>query len=220
MRPKKTEILYGAENAVARGVEFMANVKQRMDLCFDHRAPSIVIEVPDYRNGYAEVKKRGGAIRVVTEITNDNIQYCKKLMEMVELRHLPGVRGGIAVNESEYMATTVLEQAKPLTEVIYSNVPEMVSQGQHIFDIFWENAIPAAYRIEEIEHGTIRRKTRIIERNDQIVNQIAHLAQSSLHLSVVSPMGGLQLIQNDFYDIYKQAAARMESFTYNDSNGN
>jgi two-component system sensor histidine kinase VicK len=213
IRAKKTEIVYGAEKAVARGVEFMANVKQRMDLCFDHRAPSIVIEVPDYRNGYAEVRKRGGAIRVVTEITKDNIQYCKKLMEMVELRHLPGVKGGIAVNESEYMATTVLEQAKPLTEVIYSNVPEMVSQGQHIFDIFWDNAIPAAWRIDEIEHGTIRSKTMIIERNDQIVNQMSNLANSSAHLSIVSPLGGLQLVYRDFFDIYKQAAARMQSST-------
>ena len=36
-----------------------------------------------------------------------------------ELRHLNGVKGGIAVSESEYMATTLLEEAKPLTQVIF-----------------------------------------------------------------------------------------------------
>ncbi|HEV8388066.1 MAG TPA: HAMP domain-containing sensor histidine kinase [Nitrososphaera sp.] len=149
----KTEILYGAEKAVGRGVEFMANVKKGMDLSYDSRAPSIVIEVPEYRNGYLGVRDRGGKIRVITDITKDNLRYCKQLMEIVELRHLAEVKGGIAVSESEYMATTVLEEAKPLTQVIYSNVPELVAQGQHVFNTFWELAMPAEYRVEEIESG-------------------------------------------------------------------
>jgi hypothetical protein len=56
------------------------------------------------------------------------------------------------------MATTVLEEATPLTQVIYSNVIEMVEQGQYIFDTLWANsaAIPAKQRIKEIEQGVIR----------------------------------------------------------------
>jgi signal transduction histidine kinase len=149
----KTEILYGAEKAVGRGVEFMANVRKTMDLSYDSRAPSIVIDVPAYRDGYADVRTRGGKIRVITDITKENLHYCKKLMEIVELRHLAEVVGGIAVSESEYMATTVLEESKPLTQVIYSNVPEMVAQAQHIFNTFWDLAVPAEYRMEEIESG-------------------------------------------------------------------
>ena len=56
---------------------------------------------------------------------------------------MDGLKGGIAISESEYMATTVLEEAQPLTEVIYSNVDEVVAQGQFIFDTLWKNAIPA-----------------------------------------------------------------------------
>jgi two-component system, OmpR family, sensor histidine kinase VicK len=119
----KSEILYGVENAVGRGVYFMANVKQRMDIFFDHRAPSIVTDIAEYRNGYIDIRKRGGKIRAFTEITKDNVHHCKELMKLVdELRHLDGVRGGMAVSESEYMATTVLQEAKPLAQVIYSNI--------------------------------------------------------------------------------------------------
>jgi tetrahydromethanopterin S-methyltransferase subunit H len=46
-----TEVLYGTENAVARGVEFMKSVKERMDICFGSKAPSIVVEIDIYRNG-------------------------------------------------------------------------------------------------------------------------------------------------------------------------
>ena len=70
---KKTEVLYGIENAVKGGVEFMRNVRKRMDISFDHKAPSIVIEVEAYKNGYIDIRSRGGKIRVLTEITNDNL---------------------------------------------------------------------------------------------------------------------------------------------------
>jgi signal transduction histidine kinase len=151
---KKSEIIYGVENAVGRGIYFMSNVKDKMDICFDHRAPSIVLENEEYSNGYTDIRKRGGKIRAYTEITKDNIHYCKKLMKLVdELRHLDGVKGGIAVSETEYMATTVLEEAKPLTQVIYSNVKEVVEQGQYIFDTLWNQAISAEQRIREIEEG-------------------------------------------------------------------
>ena len=129
----KSEILYGVENAVGRGVYFMSNVKQKMDIFFDRHAPSIVVEVREYRDGYIDIRKRGGKIRAFTEITKDNVKHCKELIKIVdELRHLDGVKGGIAINDSEYMATTVLQEAKPLTQVIYSNVKEVVEQGQYI----------------------------------------------------------------------------------------
>src|SRR5215212_8884212 len=85
----KSEILYGVEHAVGRGVYFMSNVKQRMDIFFDHRAPSIVTDVAEYKDGYIDIRKRGGKIRCFTEITKDNLRYCKELMKLVdELRHL------------------------------------------------------------------------------------------------------------------------------------
>ena len=152
----KSEILYGVENAVGRGVYFMSNVKQRMDIFFDHSAPSIVVDVEEYRNGYIDIRRRGAKIRAFTEITKDNVQYCKELMKLVdELRHLDGVRGGVAVSESEYMATTVLQEAKPLTQVIYSNVKEVVEQGQYIFDTLWNASVSAEHKIREIEEGII-----------------------------------------------------------------
>ena len=47
-----------------------------------------------------------------------------------ELRHLDGLKGGgIAVSETEYMATTILHEAEPLSQVIYSNVREIVSSS-------------------------------------------------------------------------------------------
>jgi two-component system, OmpR family, sensor histidine kinase VicK len=161
-KQEKTEILYGVENAVSTGIRFMQNAKKSMDLFGDKNGPSIVIEFPDiYKNNYIAAKRRGAKIRFITEITKDNIQYCKELMTFVdEFRHLEGFKGGIAVTESEYMATTTLRERQILTQVFYSNAKEVVEQGQYIFDTFWNKAIPYEHKIKEIEEGI---KPEVIE---------------------------------------------------------
>ncbi len=70
---KRTDILYGANNAVSRGVSFMKNVKLKMDITFDYKAPSIVIDIPEYKNGYKDILIKGAKIRCITGITKDNI---------------------------------------------------------------------------------------------------------------------------------------------------
>ena len=166
---EKTELLYGVEGAVGKGVWFMKNVKIGMDLFGEKNGPSIIIEFEVYKNNYIDIIKRGGKIRFITEITKENLHYCKELRTIVtEMRHLEGLIGGIAVSESEYMSTTTLREKQLLTQVFYSNANEVVKQGQYVFDTFWYKAIPAEDRIREIEEGikpdfieTFRDPTRV-----------------------------------------------------------
>ncbi|HYV51657.1 MAG TPA: hypothetical protein VE971_00030 [Candidatus Eisenbacteria bacterium] len=184
-----TEVLYGTENAVARGIEFMKNVKERMDICFDSKAPSIVVEIDMYRNGYEDIRNRGGKIRAFTEITNDNIHHIKELLKIVdELRHLDGMKGGIAVSETECMATTILQEATPLTQVIYSNNRAFVEQMQYIFDVFWHRAIPARQRIKEIEEGIKREFIETIQDPADVKTLVFKLMDSATHeISAIFP---------------------------------
>jgi len=102
-----------------------------------------------------------------------------------ELRHLDGVKGGIAVSEREYMATTVLQETKPLTQVIYSNVKEVVEQGQYIFDMLWNQAISAEQKIREIEEGTEPIETKVLENKEQIFNHIKSVIGNASKQSVL-----------------------------------
>ena len=173
----------------------MKNAKKWMDLFGDKNGPSIIIEFPEiYKNNYIECKRRGGSIRFITEITNENIHYCKELMKIVdEFRHLEAFTGGIAVSESEYMATTTLREKKLLTQVFYSNSKEVVEQGQYIFNTFWKKAIPAEQKIREIEEGIQPVSTRILEDQDEIIKELRRLNNSSTRLSVCSAFGGMQM---------------------------
>jgi two-component system, OmpR family, sensor histidine kinase VicK len=160
----------------------MDNVKERMDIFFDKNAPSIVVDVKEYRNGYKNIRKRGGRIRAFTEITKENLHYCKELMNLVdELRHLDGVRGGIAISETEYMATTVLQESVPLTEVIYSSIREVVEQGQYIFDTLWSTATPAEQKIKELEEGVEQPVIQVITDTRTSISLAFDLIASSRH---------------------------------------
>ena len=153
------QIIYGAKDAVSKGVEFMKNVEKKMDLCFDSNAPSIVLNVDDYKNGYVDVRKRGGKIRVITEITQNNFESCRELSKIVdELRHLDNVQGGTAINEKEYMATNILHESKPLTQVVYSNVRDIVEQQQQFFNSLWKSAVPSNQKIKEFSRKTTPQK--------------------------------------------------------------
>jgi two-component system, OmpR family, sensor histidine kinase VicK len=183
---EKTELLYGIENAVSRGAQFMQNVKIGMDLFGDKNGPSIIIEYDVYKNNYIDVIRRGGKIRLITEITKENIHYCKELMKIVtELRHLDGLVGGIAVSESEYMTTTTLKQKQLLTQVFYSNATEIVKQGQYVFDTFWNKAIPAKQRIKEIEKGAKREFIETIRESTEIRRLVRNLIQSATEEIVI-----------------------------------
>ncbi len=46
--------------------------------------------------------------------------------------------------------------------------------------------------------------TKVLENSDEIVKQVIHLAESSNGLSIVSVSGGMELIYNSFFDLYRK----------------
>lgn len=144
------------DTAVSYGISFLENVSERMDICVDKNGPSIIIKSEIYKSNYIKAKNRGAKIRFITEITKDNIQYCKKLGEIVsELRHLDGVKGSVCVNDSEFLGMSTWSETKLLNPVIYSNEREVIEQQQYIFEMFWKKAEPLTQKLMEIEEGIV-----------------------------------------------------------------
>ncbi|MGN6623035.1 MAG: sensor histidine kinase, partial [Candidatus Nitrosocosmicus sp.] len=195
----RTKVLYGVENALSYGERFMKKARLSMDITFDHHAPSIVIKIPLYYEGYKDILKRGGKIRCITEITTENILYCKELLNIVsELRHLDGLKGGIAITETEYMATTILKEEQPLTEVIYSSAKEVVFQNQYIFDTLWNNSIPAVKKIKEIEEGVEIEFVKVIDDPAKSKDSYTiNLKKSTRELCLLLPSSFLLLNEKD-----------------------
>jgi len=154
---EKTEIIRGREDVINAVVNLATNAKSRIDVCLDQTRPALMVAIEIGPTGelFANVKGRGIHLRVLTEITAGNISSCKKLNEQVDdLRHLDGIKGTFYTSETEYLVPANFhEEGKAASQMIYTNVRELVEQQQYIFDTLWNKSIPADEKIKEIEEG-------------------------------------------------------------------
>src|SRR5689334_20470481 len=149
-----TRVFYGVENVVNVVLQFLTQANNKIDACVDQTRPSLIIDIDILKQAFVVVKKRGIKLRYITEITKDNLSYCKQLLTMVdELRHLDGIKGNFYLSESEYLSpATFHEKGKPASQIIYSNVKEIVEHQRYIFETLWNKSIPAKDKIIQIEN--------------------------------------------------------------------
>ena len=176
---EKTEVLYGFEKTTEAIMEFINSAEVSMNICADYTWPSVVMGVEVFKKGIYELKTRNVQSRFVTDITKDNIKYCKELMQISELRHLDGIKGNFAISEKGYTASATLLEASLLQQVIYSNVRAIVDQQQYVFETLWNKAIPADQKIRGIEEGIELGKTDIIQSPRKILELFINLIKSA-----------------------------------------
>ncbi len=128
-----TKIAKGEDNVIQHTLNFVSCC--RADRCM-HRQYNSLFAGRDKAIGgaFENAKNRGITLNYVTEITRENISYCKQLIQFVsELRHVDGIKGNFYVSEKEYIAPAKFhELGKSASQLIYSNVAEIVEQQQYV----------------------------------------------------------------------------------------
>ena len=168
---ERTEVIYGSDNVMNIILQFLSNTNN-ISSCGDYKAPSVIFKIEGYKKLLSDIKKRGIKLRYITDITKDNVKYCRDLIEFFayDIRHLEGIKANFSVSETEYLASAALleeqmqqQSSIPIQQVIYSNVRDIVKQQRYVFESFWDKAIPAERRIREIEQGIVSGSTEVIQ---------------------------------------------------------
>lgn len=157
--PQKTVVLEGVGSITEALQGLYSRVRNRCDRYEITSGIPLMTQSNKIKELLFNLRKRGVRIRQIIEITKDNVIYCKQVMEIVELRHLEHVRGGMELNDDELMVTGNPEDPQTIAylskdtgsstrtnatsspQVIYSNVKQLVEQQQFIFDLLWSKAI-------------------------------------------------------------------------------
>lgn len=208
---EKTEVFHGEENAMKILLQTMSNVQNEALACADANSAAFSMGVAPIKKGYSDFKRRGVRIRFITEITSENMQYVKELMNYAEVRHMDTVKGNMAVSETEYVATATLEGAKPITQTIYSNAKPILEQQRYFFENLWIKAVHADQRIREIEEGIEPRITKIIDSPEDIISRARHVIETSDHLSVCSDLDYLKMIETFALDSIKKILEKSQN---------
>ena len=211
---RKTYVLHGVDNVIDAELEFFANSKKRIDTCMNYTRPSLAVILEPIKKAFLDAKGRGVKLRYLTEITHDNIAACKELMTIVhELRHLNGIKGNFMVSEKEYLAPVILfEKGKIASQIICSNVKEILDQQQYMFDTLWNKAISAQQRIREIDEGIVSYETKVLEEDEKKIERFKGYLENSSQLSVCTRDNRLQFVYNNFFKI-------IEKILYKSKNG-
>jgi two-component system, OmpR family, sensor histidine kinase VicK len=156
IRPsERTEIIRGSENVIDAVLRFASNTKTKIDACLDYTRPALATEIEPISKSFADIKGKGIRLRVLTEITADNLSSCKQLSMLVDdLRHLDGIKGSFYISEAEYLAPAIFhEEGKAASQMIYTNVRELVEHQQYVFNTLWNKSITSQEKIKQIEDG-------------------------------------------------------------------
>jgi len=197
----ETRIVYGIKAIMDIADEILLTCKSNYDVYCDKNGPSFMITVSPYNEVYSKLKKNNVKIRLITEITTKNIKNCKEIIDKLEaeVKHLEGIKGNFAISDDNiYIATSSLEENKPIPDMIYSTVKGVVEQNRYLFETLWKKSISAEQRITEIEQGLLPVETRVLDNSREIYTHILDITEKSHNgLSNCSTVGGFQMIYDE-----------------------
>ena len=201
------KIIQGEEDTIRASVLFLKNAST-VSVYAGDVAPSLTIGVKRIKKCYEELKRKNAKVKWITEITKDNLSYCRELNQYAELRHLDGIKGNFAVSDEGYIATSTINKGQPMPELIYSSAKNIIEQNRYVFDTLWSRAVVAQDRIKEIEEGTIRRETKTLKNLDEILKETAALARRSKRYSICSSSNALLYAYTHSLDVFKEILNR------------
>jgi two-component system sensor histidine kinase VicK len=202
-------ILNGAENILNFYISRYNFCDRNIVACYDYSAPISFKKTVPLWKANLELDKRGVKVRFLTDIRNENLKYCKEILEGLrhfEMRHLDGVKGNFTIHDDrELFSVLVDKQGEPVKDAIFSTHKGMVETHLFTFENLWRQALPAHVRIKELEEGihpevlqTIRDPNEIIEVGHNLVRTakdeiliIFHTANALLRQEKI---GGVNLL--------------------------
>jgi hypothetical protein len=170
-----TIVMHDPKEMVNAVIENFSQLKTNMDTCVGDQGAAVTINSKPIWEGLIVLKNRGIRIRWITDITKENLVYCREIMQFAEIRHLDGIQGAFGVHDGRhYFASANVTKGDSIFpgELIVSNVNVIVQQQQQIFNLLWDKAIPSKHRIREIEHGLKREFIDTLRDPNDILNLV------------------------------------------------
>ena len=208
-----TRVFYGVDIVINAVIEFLHQTNDFVYACVDQTRPSLTFDISELMKAFKDAKKRGVKLLYITEITKDNLSYCKQLMSMVnELRHLDGIKGNFYISKSRYLApATFHEKGKSASQIIYSNVKAILEQQHYVFETLWNKSIPAEVKIKELEQGLEPDIIEVIQNPAKTMNLYLELIRGAKkEILLIFPTTNAIIRQNKsgVLQLLKEAAER------------
>jgi hypothetical protein len=140
--------IIAGENIAKITAEIISNANYRVDCLFEnHNTFSSGLAM--FLNNLIAIKKQYIKIRLLTEITRDNLEYFRGISKHCDIRHLDGLKGSYMICDGgEYLGYLFGTQSKR-EDMIHVSIESFVATQQYFFDGLWTAAVPLKDKIME-----------------------------------------------------------------------
>ncbi len=181
---ENVNVVSGGDQIAKLTADTFSKVTNRVDCTFQsHHTFDYGLET--FLNSLINIKKQYIKVRLVTEITKDNLSYYKEITKHFDIRHLDGVKGSFMICDgNEYLGYLFGRQSERI-EMLRITMKSFVEAQQYVFDGLWTAGVPFKDKIREIEEPYKRQFTeRIAEaiETQRLINKIINSATDEILL--------------------------------------
>lgn len=169
-----TNAFHSSEMIGKNMVEALTWVVDKFDACLDHREISLFLAKGEIRKGLLKLNLgKNVRVRILTEITNENVSEIHKIMPSAEIRHLNNIRSNFVVADGrQYLGYAFSNIVQP--HGISTNTKAIVEAHQFLFEFLWDASVPAEIRMVQLEKNLPVEKTEILYGQENIVRHFLH----------------------------------------------
>jgi phosphatidylserine/phosphatidylglycerophosphate/cardiolipin synthase-like enzyme len=157
-----TEILYGNDEITKRTIEVFNSTEKTIEGCIGKDEIRTHVTHDWHMKGLSELRRRGVKVRVVTQVTQANLPFCKIYSQAVELRHIDGIQSSFGISDGKWLLDHIVSLDEfPLSHAILTNATKLVQVKLQLFETVWKqsiSALEAFKRLEESIQPEIRSK--------------------------------------------------------------
>jgi two-component system sensor histidine kinase VicK len=167
--------------------DIVHNANKELCICGDFTLPEFIM-TERIRQVFQDAKAKGTKIRLITEITRDNLNSCKQIMKFAEVRHLEKLVGNFAINDLEYFGQA--QGNAFATNLIYRDDGGMVEQQKYFFENLWNNAVIQHDKMSSLEVGVDPEEIKVLSDPFEIRKTYLNLinsAVSDISLIIATP---------------------------------
>lgn len=174
------QIIPGAQNALSAAIYCYSSAQETIDFYTEGIGVYTMFRYPESLKKHKEALDRGVKIRVITEITKDNLPYIKEGLQYVsDVRHMDTITHSFGVSEKHYLSSKLVFGNPNLSQCIFSNIVWFVREQQYLFEGLWKKAIPLKQRIRELEEGHEREFVDIIREPAEVLSLLPNVVSSA-----------------------------------------
>ena len=173
---EKAQVIGDGRQTEANIIDIIYNARKFLNICGDSTLPKFILS-DTTRNALEQAKRTGVIIRCITEITKDNLSYCKELMKFTEIRHLNKFVGNSIIGDKEYLAQSVGHVFT--SNLTYSNENRMLEQQNSVFENLWNNATTQKKQTSTLELGVDLEEIKVLYDPNEIRTTYINLINSA-----------------------------------------